>query len=415
MSEPSPRWNTATKRTVVLVILVLVALIVYRFRAIIPPIAIALFLAFIVDPAVAFLMKRFRITRTAAATTVILSLVVLILGGVVAAPVTAVSSIQRVIKDIQVDTNEIIGEVGDFLERPLQVGVYTIELGPVYEDLTGKLTGFVGSVAQATIDVVVGVASGAVWGIFVLLATFYFVRDGPKLIKQLDKLAPKGYLEDFIRLRHQVTQVWNAFLRGQLLLCVVIALITTVMAMIVGLPYAPALGLIAGLLEIVPNIGPILAAVPAVILALISGSSILPLGNFWFAGLVAALYVLIQQVENSFLVPRILGRNLNMHPLLVLVGAIVGASLAGILGMFMAAPVLATLLVIMRYVFSRLYDGDPFAEPELETESPASASDPGLLHQAGEAALRRLQDKVKEVSRRSENETEVATERDSLE
>ena len=413
MSEPSPRWSVTTKRTVVLVILVLVALILYRFRAIVQPLAIALFLAFIVEPAVTFLVKRLRISRTAAATIVILSLVVLVLGGVVAAPVTAVSSIQRAIKRLQLDANEIIEEIGDFLERPLQLGIYTIELGPVYEDVTGRLTGFVGSVAQATVDIVVGVVSGAVWVIFVILATFYFVRDGPKLIKQMDRLAPQGYMEDFARLRHQITRVWNAFLRGQLLLCAVVGLITAVVGMVIGLPYAPVLGLIAGLLEIIPSMGPTLAAVPAVILALLSGSSILPLSNLWFAGLVAVLYILIQQVENSFLVPRILGRNLNMHPLLVLVGAIVGGSLGGVLGMFLAAPMLATLLVITRYVFSRLYDRDPFAEPEPEPEPPLS--EPGLLLRAGEVALRGLQEKMKEVSGGSEDEIELAAEDDSPE
>jgi len=137
--------------------------------------------------------------------------------------------------------------------------------------------------------------------------------------------------------------------------------------------------LLAGVMEFVPNLGPLLAAIPAILLALFRGSSYLPLTNFWFAVLVTGLYLLIQQIENNLLVPRILGHSLKLHPLVVLTGLIVGGSLAGILGMLLAAPVLATLRVIGYYVFCRLYDRDPFAEAEEEKEPPGK---PGLVRQA---------------------------------
>ncbi len=392
MGESVPRWSTGTKRIVVVSILILLALVIYRFHVVIPPLVIALLLAFILDPLVDFATDRLPLSRGGVTAFVFLILIVVGLG-VMAAPVTAVPSIQRAVRSVQIDFIRIIADIGAFFERPVDIGGYSLDLSSVYEELSAMLSRFVGSVAQGTLDIAFSIASGAFWLFFILMAAFYMVKDADRIIDQLDDLAPPGYRDDFVRLRLQITEGWNAFLRGQLLLGLALAAITAAVCLAVGLPYAVMLGLIAGVMEFVPNLGPIIAMVPAVLLALFQGSSFLPLGNFWFAVLVAGLYIVIQQIEGNLLLPRILGRSLNLHPLLVLIGIIVGGSLGGILGMLLAAPVLATLRILGRYVFCRLYDRDPFTEPEEETGPPK----PGLLKRAGEAALDRLQEKVQEI------------------
>ena len=395
MSEPVRRWSTSTKRTVVILILVLMALVIYRFRDVISPLVIALLLAFILDPIADFFTDRLHLSRGLATG---LIFVVLILGmlGVVAAPVTVVPAIQRAVRSVQVDLTNIITEIFAFLEQPVEIGeYYTLDLSELYQELSAMLRSFVTSVAQGTLDVVFDLASGAFWLMIILMIAFYLVKDADRLVEQLDDLSPPGYRDDFARLRQEITEVWNAFLRGQLLLGLAMVAITTVVCMAVGLPYAVVMGLIAGVMEFVPNVGPIIALIPAVLVALFQGSNFLPLSNFWFAALVAGLYLVIQQVEGNLLVPRILGRSLNLHPLVVLVGVIVGGSLAGILGMLLAAPVLATLRVAGRYVFCRLYDRDPFAEPEEEAGPPK----PGLIRRACVAAWCQLQEQMERRSR----------------
>jgi predicted PurR-regulated permease PerM len=392
MAEPVRRWNTSTKRIVVVVLLVLLALVIYRFNAVIPPLMIAFLVAFVLDPIVDFITARLHLSRGLAASLVFF---VLILGmlGTLAAPATIVPSIARAVRALQIDVIRIITDIGAFFERPLEIRGYSLDLSQLYQELSGMLRTFVGSVAQGTIDVVLEVASGAFWLIIILIAAYYLVKDGDRLVEQLDDLAPPGYRDDFVRLRKQITAVWNAFLRGQLVMGLLMVAITTVAAMAVGLPYAFVLGLFAGVAEFVPNLGPILALIPAVLLALFQGSSFLPLSNFWFAVLVTGMYLVIQQVEGNLLLPRVMGSSLNLHPLVVLFGIIVGGSLAGILGMLLAAPFLATLRVVGRYVFYRLYDRDPFAEPEEEAEPPK----PGLLQRAGQAALAHLQERVEQT------------------
>jgi predicted PurR-regulated permease PerM len=391
MNERVRHWSKFTKRTVTLVILLLLALVVYRFRDVIPPLVIAFLLAFILDPIVDFLTDRLHLSRGLVTTLVFLVLVVAMMA-VVAAPVTVVPSIPRLVRSAQIDVIRIITDIGAFFERPVEIGGYPLDLSDVYRELSATLRSFVASVAQGTLDIVVNIASGAFWLIVILITAFYLTKDGDRIVEQLDDLAPPDYRHDFVRLRQQITDVWSAFLRGQLLLGLTLAVITVVVCTSVGLPYAVALGLLAGLMEFVPSIGPFIAAIPAVLLALFQGSSFLPLSNFWFAVLVTGLYLVIQQVEGNLLVPRILGRSLNLHPLVVLIGIIFGGSLAGILGMLIAAPVLATLRVVIRYVFYRLYDRDPFAQPARETAPPQ----PGLLERVGGAALRRLQERVKQ-------------------
>jgi predicted PurR-regulated permease PerM len=407
MSEQGNRWGAATKRTVVVVGLVLLALVLYRFRGVIPPLAIAFLIAFILNPAVSFLVRRLRLSRTLATAFVFVALILVGLG-VMAAPVTAVRPIQRAVRAVEIDLSRIVADVGKFFSQPIEVWEYTFDLGPVYEELSSMFTSFVGSVAEGTLDVVFGIASGAFWLVFTLIAAIYLVKDADEWIMHLDELAPPGYRDDFVRLRLQVTDVWSAFLRGQLLLGLAMVVITTVVCTAVGLPYALVMGLIAGVMEFIPSIGPVLALIPAVLVALVQGSNFLPLSNLWFAVLVLGLYLIIQQIEGNLLLPRILGRSVDLHPLVVLTGVIVGGSLAGVLGMWLAAPTIATLRVVGHYVISRLYDRDPFVDLEEEPELPK----PGLLQRAGQAALSQLKDRLDQVTENDPSSTDLETDRE---
>jgi predicted PurR-regulated permease PerM len=381
-----PRWSPATKRTAVSALLVLLGIVLYRFRGFLPPLAIAFLIAFVLDPVARFVSARLGVSR-GAATGLIFVVLVLALLGVLAAPVAVVPSIQDAVAAVQIDITAVIEDIGAFFDKPVEIGGYELDLSSVYAELASMLRSFVTSVAQGTLDVAFGVASGAFWTVFVLMTAFYLVKDADRIISRLDGLAPPGYRDDMVRLRRQITLVWRSFLVGQSMLALAMGGMTTVVCAAVGLPYAAPLGVLAALMEFVPNIGPFVAGVPAVLLALFQGSSFIPLSNFWFGVLVTAAYLLMQQVENNLLVPRILGRSLNLHPLLVLIGVVIGGSFAGILGMLLAAPALATLRVLAHYVASRLYDQDPFVELEKRPE-PRRVSGLALAWQKRVAGLR---------------------------
>ncbi|MBN1953468.1 MAG: AI-2E family transporter [Anaerolineae bacterium] len=358
MNKVVQKWDASAKRTVVLILLLLLALLIYRFRAILLPLILAFLTAFILNPVVDFVEKHTRMNRGVAAAIVLLVVILLL----AAAPVVAVPMAQKAILSLNLDFANIVDNLDDWIAQPITFWGREWDLRSLYEDLRQTLQSFLSTVADVTVDVVVGFASGIFWLVFILLSAFYMVKDGDRIIGWLDDLAPLSFREDLVALRLRITEVWNAFLRGQLLMALFLMVITTVVAAAVGLPNALALGILAGAMEFIPNLGPIIAAVPAVLLAFFSGSSWLPLSNFWFAVLVLGLYLIIQQIEGNILLPRIMGQSLNLHPLIVLVAIIGGGSLAGILGVLIAAPMVATARVLIDYLFCRLTDRDPFPE-----------------------------------------------------
>jgi predicted PurR-regulated permease PerM len=390
----SPRWDIATKRIVAISMLLALAFAVYLFSDLILPIAVAVLLAFILNPVVDFLERHLHSPRGLATGLVFLVLVIVLLA-IFAAPVTAVPSIRRAILSLQIDLNRIITDIGAFFERPVEIMEYELDLSQVYEELSASLQRFVGTVAQRTLDFALGIASGAFWLIFVLITSFYLVRDVEHIIEKIDQLTPPGYGEDVKHLRQQIADVWASFIRGQLVLGSAMGIVTAILGIAIGLPYAWAMGILIALMEFVPNLGPFIAAAPAILIALIQGSSHLPLGNFWFAVLVAIIYLILQQIENNFFVPRILGRNLNLHPLVVLVAILAGGQRGGILGMLLAAPTIGTLRVFGRYILCRLYDRDPFIDDEIYRQPEKEVSRLSLVKKVSQAALNRFQKKLK--------------------
>jgi predicted PurR-regulated permease PerM len=163
----------------------------------------------------------------------------------------------------------------------------------------------------------------------------------------------------------RIQRVWNGFFHGELILMLVVAGMTTIGLALLGVPGALYLGIIAGLLEIVPSLGPIIAAVPAVMVALIQGSLYLPISNLAFAGLVIVFYILVQQVEDKLIVPRVLGAALDLTPLIVMTGIVIGVSVGGILGALLATPVIATGREILHYIYRKMLGQEPFQSEDI--------------------------------------------------
>jgi hypothetical protein len=170
---------------------------------------------------------------------------------------------------------------------------------------------------------------------------------------------------DWRELIRRVGIVWSSFFRGQMVLSVAVGTVTWIVLTLVGMPGALVLAITAGVLEVVPSIGPIIATVPAVIVALLQGSTVLAeygVSNVGFALIIVAIYFVIQQVEGSVLVPRIIGESVNLHPVVIIIGVAVGFNVFGILGALLAAPTLASFRVVGSYIHARLLDYPPFTD-----------------------------------------------------
>jgi predicted PurR-regulated permease PerM len=169
------------------------------------------------------------------------------------------------------------------------------------------------------------------------------------------------YQGDARRLLYELGQVWNAYLRGQLTLALFMGTVVFTIATIIGMPNPLILGMISALLEFIPSIGSGLAIFPAALLALTAHSTTVPgLQGAPFAVMVVIIWALLQNIEAYILVPRVMGGSLNLHPIAVILGIIAGATLAGVLGIILAAPAVASLRIFGQYIYGKLMDRDPF-------------------------------------------------------
>lgn len=194
------------------------------------------------------------------------------------------------------------------------------------------------------------------------MASMYFCMDGHKLGGYIINLFENKYQPEIRELMHRIRMVWDSYFAGELKLMLYIGLITFAVYSLLGIRWAILLGVIAGFCEVVPNIGPILAALPAFISALIFGSSWIPLNNVVVAILAVVAAVLIQQTENIFLVPHIMGNALELHPVVIIIGILVLSSRMGFLGAVFAAPIIALVKEILYFVLSKVKKIDPYPE-----------------------------------------------------
>ncbi len=370
----SPAWSANNKRIVIVGLTIAAVLLLYRVRGLLLPVVLAGLLAYLVEPLVKYIHVRTRVPRIL----VIIVIYLLIVAMLVAIPVSAIPPIVGQVNSLINHFPAYLLQLGAFVQELQEPIVITEDiiiplnewpLNQAFLSMSSNLLNIVQRFGGQTISIF-GNALGASlstigWVLVVLVLSFYLVKDYAQLFGSLLELAPEGYHGDLIRLSKELSLLWNAFLRGQLVLCLVVGAIVFFVAVTLGLPSALLLAAFAALMEFFPTIGPVLAAIPAVILSYLqSDSSWLGqiTGPFWFAVIVLGIYAVIYQTENYVLLPRIIGYRLRLHPVVVILGAIAGATIAGILGILLAAPFLASMRLIFSYIYCKLTDKIPFAD-----------------------------------------------------
>jgi HAD superfamily hydrolase (TIGR01549 family) len=359
---PSTEWSRTTKRLVIVGLVIVFLLVLYVFRDLLPTVAIALMLAYLLKPVADVAEQRTKLPRTLAV--ILIFLVILLAFSTIL--VTFVPYAVDQVRRLNVDLQELTDTLISFLSQPIQILDRTFSLQDLVGDLQTALQDLLQPFATQTITLLFGVASSLLTVVSILIISFYLVKDADRLRAFMDRMAPPGYTEELRRLREEINHVWKAFFRGQVVLGIVIGLVVWISMTIVGLPNAGLMGLIAGLLEVIPTFGPILATIPALLIAFFQGSTYLPMSNFWFTILVFAIYFVIQQTENAYLVPRIMGRGLLLHPVIIFIGVLAGGILFGALGVLLAAPVIGTFRVVLSYVYAKLLNEDPFPPEFME-------------------------------------------------
>jgi predicted PurR-regulated permease PerM len=199
--------------------------------------------------------------------------------------------------------------------------------------------------------------------VFVVIIAIYLSVDGGKMTHSFTGIVPPEYAPELAELGRRLNGTWSDYVRGQGVMALVIGTTTFLVTWILGVPGSLFLGVIAGLLEVVPTLGPIIATIPAVLVSLFQGSTRFNLSNFVFALIVVAAYVLIQQLESNIIAPKVMGTSVQLSPILVLISIAAGFQVAGILGAILAVPVVASARTILSYLWAKIQDRQPWVAP----------------------------------------------------
>lgn len=382
----SPLWSRTTKTIIVVAAMLLLALLVMRFRSLIGMIVVAAILAYLLDPLISFIDRQTTVRRGIIIALVYGLLAAALVGGFFALGIASYQQALSLIDQVPALIQNATEAFSNFTHRtePLEFGPLSFNPSILnWDQVTQQVLGLAEPLISQSGSVVSRLATSTVRTLinllFIFVMSIYLATDLPRFGGYVARFAQQpGYRDDAERLLPQLRQVWSAYLRGQIILALVIFVLVWIGLTALGVQNALALALLAGLLEFVPNLGPTISAIFAVMVALFQPTNYLGLPSWQFALLVLALMIVIQQLENHLLVPRIVGGVLDLHPLLVIVGVFMGASLAGILGAILAAPVIASLKVLGNYAWCKLFDLPPFPDDEPPPATAPPPAPPGV-------------------------------------
>ncbi len=309
-------------------------------RDIVAIFVVALLLSALIDPFADWFAKR-RIPRGLSVLivyTILLSIVSVIL--ILFTPIVAKQSVQLIsnVQEYYGDLSESFGYLPAFSDagtfgQNLQTSLESFQQGisSSFGYIFSTVKGFLGSIAAFLI---------------ILVLTFYLVVEGDKVRTYFKNLAPVEYQPYISQLLEKMQNKIGAWLRGQLLLGLVVGVMVYIGLTLLGIKYALLLALIAGLFEIVPYIGPIMALIPALII----GFAQAPIDGV----AVLVLYTLVQQVENNVLVPKIMQKVTGLNPIISIAALLIGIKVAGLVGAILSIPLATMLAVVLDDFFKEL-------------------------------------------------------------
>ncbi|RME58020.1 MAG: AI-2E family transporter, partial [Caldilineae bacterium] len=368
----SKRWSATTKIVVVALLILLAGVLLFTFRAMIRPTIIAFLLTFVLHQPVNWVQRRTGWSRGASVVAVYLFLILLLLAApalfiprLVGSAESLASALATLVEDLQ---GAAIGPI-------LTIGEYQLSADSLLRQLGAAIQDVLSPAAAGALGFALSLTTTVLTTIYVLVLGFWLLKDINLLQRTIYNTIPADYREDMRRLGMELTEIWHAFLRGQLLLGLVIGIMTWIVMAIVGLPNAAGFALLAGVMEFLPTVGPGISGTIGTIFALVSGSTWMPIGNIPFALIVMILYIIITQIESVYLIPRLVGRRVHLHPAVTFAGIISAAVTFGVLGVLLITPTIASARTIVTYLIRKLLDQEPF-EAEFV---PAAVRIPGLI------------------------------------
>jgi predicted PurR-regulated permease PerM len=381
-SSDSPRWNSITKLTISLTMIVILGALLIRFHGLIGPIVLALVLAYLLHPVIAFITRKTPLSWKLTVSLVYLLFVAILIALLTWGGLELVGQVQKLIETIQ----DNIDKLPEYIQ---QISQWQFELGPLKLDFSQFNWGEIGNQVLGYVEPALGqigsvvgsLASSAAstigWIIFIIVISYFFLFESGGLRNRIIDVNIPLYAEDVRKMGRKLVTIWKAFMRGQAIIFFLTALVYLIFLSIMGVRYALVLAITTGFATFIPYVGP---AVNWIVLGLVTyfqPSNMYGLEPFAYMAIVIAGAIVIDQIFNNLVNPRVMADALKVHPAFVLIAALLAANLIGLIGVIIAAPLLATIILVGTYVVRKMLDRDPWL-PE-EKKQPPPPLIPGWL------------------------------------
>jgi predicted PurR-regulated permease PerM len=353
-----PQWSLSFRYFFgILFLAALIAFVFYAHDAV-RNLVIAGFVAYLINPAVVYLSTQSKMSRRASVNVVYFSALILMVGVPATLAPIFFDEVQIVIQDLL----DLSDQLRLALSQPINFFGLSFHLEEWGQSIFQIQNAFLTPVPEEALELLETTSVGVLWFLIILVSVHLFLSEWPNMRDRMINFAPPEYRPELRELYKRVRRVWMAYLRGQIVLMIIVGVVFTIAWTIMGIPGALVLGVLAGFFTLVPDVGPFLAVVLTAGVALLEGSTWIPLSNFWVAGIVVIVYLVLINLKNFFLRPYIMGRSLHMNEALVFVIILIATILEGILGALLVVPFFASAVLIASYIQRRVIGLPPFED-----------------------------------------------------
>ncbi len=357
-------WSPRARYFLLILLILFLVAVAWYIRPLFTPLLIAALFAYVLNPIVDFLEEKARLKHKVAVNVTYF----LTLAMIVSIPATVVPIIVREVQEITTDLSDLPNFVQSLLEQTIVIGGLTLSLASLGVELAEPLSKLLEFVPENTLKLIEATSRQVAWIFVIIITSYHFINDWDRIKEWIFRIPPKKLQNDVHRLYDKIADIWHIYLRGQIALIAILSVIYALAWSVVGLPGALLLGILAGLLNIIPELGPFIAASLAFVIALMQGSNFLEMSNFWFAMLVVGIFIIINYGKNIWLMPKIFGKSLDLHDGVIFVAIIAAVVINGILGVLIVIPLLASAIVVIKYLRKRVLGLPPFPEEDNEDE-----------------------------------------------
>lgn len=325
------------------------------------PIFIAGFLYYIFEPLVGLLNEKFSIKRIWGIVAVLIFLIIITILTFGSLIPYLITQITELIKNFPTIFEFFSDYYDRLMEQEWLQGLHLEnQITQLGNDFQNTLTRFLSGLTSSIGKLLTTLANGFILLFIIPFLLFYMLKDGEKLSSGIIKVFPNQYRTDILHILHDMNITIANYISGQAVISLLVGTGTFIGYLIIGLPYGFLLSLFSAVTNIIPYIGPYFGLIPAVLIAL----TISPLKATW----VCIIVLLVQQIDANILKPNILGKNLDIHPLTIIIILLVAGKMFGLLGMLVGIPAYAVIRTVIMHVYQfiqkqksrQMEEGNPF-------------------------------------------------------